>query len=414
MATKAINGAQLTAAERAALTPSLLVNLAIGGHIVLTEAERERIPAPLLAQLAIGGYIELTTKEIEELPKSLRTQLEIGGYANRGTALGGAGGSPSSTHSHSDGGGAVSVALKPENEAERAVLSALRLLVDDRDNVLVSAGHLQRVCRAAPDYTLRLICHHRTHLLHLAGSRSAEIAHMIRTVEWELRGATECIEHYRLDGTPGPEFIHERLIGHPDDFTREDLHGLLDHFRRPEHPIRKAALTLLGNYVASFAERIAAEPPGMSEDVASLKESIRNYGFNPDLNAILHKIDEELEKTADAFDQVATMRHIRSFFEELHENVGRELQRRKPNVGNGTPLGKCGQAIDYLERKQVVTEKLKDLARCIYSILSDGNYGVHALKASRDFTRLCRNMVVEYAVTLFFELERRLAEPGDN
>jgi hypothetical protein len=49
----------------------------------------------------------------------------------------------------------------------------------------------------------------------------------------------------------------------------------------------------------------------------------------------------------------------------------------------------------------------------VYSILSDGNYGVHALKATRDYTRLCRNMVVEYAVTLFFELERRLAEPGD-
>ena len=53
------------------------------------------------------------------------------------------------------------------------------------------------------------------------------------------------------------------------------------------------------------------------------------------------------------------------------------------------------------------------LARGQYEALSDDEFGVHALKATRDYTRLCRNMVVEYAVTLFFELERRLAEPDD-
>ena len=83
-------------------------------------------------------------------------------------------------------------------------------------------------------------------------------------------------------------------------------------------------------------------------------------------------------------------------------------------MGNGTEVTKCGQAIDYLERKGVTTTKIKELGRCLYGILSDGDYGVHALKASRDYTRLCRNMVVEYAVTLFFELERRLALPGDS
>ena len=60
-----------------------------------------------------------------------------------------------------------------------------------------------------------------------------------------------------------------------------------------------------------------------------------------------------------------------------------------------------------------MTEKLRALAKSLYGILSDGGYGCHALKATRDYTRLCRNMVVEYAVTLFFELERRLAEPGN-
>ena len=308
----------------------------------------------------------------------------------------------------------MTTSLEPETEPERAVHSALMLLAGDRENVSVSAQHLQTICRAAPDYTLRVIDRRRIALLHAAGSRSAEIAHLIHTVEWDLRGASRFIQYHRSGDNRATQFIHERLTESPDDFTREDLHALLGRFKRVENPIRSAALNVLGNYVASFAERLAAEPPGMSQDVASLKQSIRNYGFNPDLNAILQKIDDALEKSADAIEQVATMRHIRSFFEELHENIAKELQLRRPNVGNGTPLSKCGQAIDYLERKQVITEKFKELARCIYAILSDGDYGVHALKANCDYTRLCRNMVVEYAVTLFFELERRLAEPGDN
>jgi hypothetical protein len=409
---KAINGGQLTVAERAALTPPLLGNLVIGGHIVLTETERDRIPPLQLVQLAIGGYIVLTDKEIQQLPDSLRTRLEVGGYINANMGSVAASSVPSSPHSNSDGRPTATASLEPATESERTVQSALMLLVADRNNVLISREHLQTICRAAPDYALRFIDQHRTTLLQATGRCRAEIAHLIRSIEWTLRGASQFIEYHH--DTEDTQFVHERLTNNPDDFAREDLHALLGHFRRAGHPIRNAALNVLSNYVASFAKRIAAEPPGMSQDIESLKVAIQNYGFNPDLNAILQKIDDQLHESADAFDQVATMRHIRSFFEELHENIGNELQRRRPNVGNGTPLSKCGQAIDYLERKHVITDKFKDLARCLYAILSDDDFGVHALKASRDFTRLCRNMVVEYAVTLFFELERRLAEPGDN
>ena len=303
--------------------------------------------------------------------------------------------------------------LEPQNESERVVYGAIMLLRSSRDEIKVSQNDLQTICRAAPDYAILMIDSYRTTLLCGHGSCRKEIADSVRTVEWDLRGASDFIERNDTDLGEGKQFICERLTNNPDDFSQEDLHALIGRFVRTGHPIRTAALNVLSNYVASFAERIAAEPPGMSQDIESLKQSIRDYGFNPDLNAVLQKIDVELQETADAFDQAATMRHIRSFFENLHENIGKELQRRKPNVGNGTPLNKCGQAIDYLERKGIITGKFKALARCLYAILSDGDYGVHALKANRDYTRLCRNMVIEYAVTLFFELERRLAEPGD-
>jgi hypothetical protein len=34
--------------------------------------------------------------------------------------------------------------------------------------------------------------------------------------------------------------------------------------------------------------------------------------------------------------------------------------------------------------------------------------GAHALKSDREYVRLCRNMIAEYALILFFELDRWL------
>jgi len=306
----------------------------------------------------------------------------------------------------------VAVNLTPNSEPEQAVFSAFTVLVQNRDCAAVSLSHLLTICKAAPDYTLKLLDANRTTLLDTSGSGGEEIANHFREVEWALRGASGVIgcDHF---GSYDSNFLHEKLISRPHDFSREDLHTLIRQNPQTEDPIRISAVERLAEYVASFAERVAADPPGMSADIASLQRSINNYGFSSDLNEVLQKIDEELKKDADAFDKTATMKHIRSFFEKLHESVGSELQKKKVKVGNGTPLSKCGQAIDYLERKKVITSKLQALARSLYDILSDGTFGVHALKADRDYTRLCRNMVVEYAVTLFFELDRRLAQPGD-
>ena len=300
----------------------------------------------------------------------------------------------------------------PLNEAESGVQDAFTVLARNREHAAVNKADLLAVCHAAPDYALQLIDKHRSTLLNAAGSAQPEIADLVCEVEWALRGANAFIAADHA-GMHGDNFIHDRLVNHPDDFTREALHILI-HRYSAEHRIHTVAVERLSHHVSSLAERIASQPPRMSEDLAALKRSITNYGFTPALNEVLQKIDDQLQQEADPFDQVATMGHIRSFFEKIHECVGRELQSRRPNVGNGTPLSKCGQAIDYLERKQVITSKVHALAKSLYGILSDGSFGVHALKADRDYTRLCRNMVIEYATTLFFELDRRLLLPGDS
>jgi hypothetical protein len=49
------------------LSPPLLAQLAIGGHITLTPADRRRLPKTTLSLLATGGYIELARYERDSL-----------------------------------------------------------------------------------------------------------------------------------------------------------------------------------------------------------------------------------------------------------------------------------------------------------------------------------------------------------
>src|SRR5262249_41310714 len=145
----------------------------------------------------------------------------------------------------------------------------------------------------------------------------------------------------------------------------------------------------------------------LSSDVEEVKKHVSSYRFNPELNEILNKVEEGMHARGDAFDQAATLKHLRTFYEKLHEQASQTLRERKPETVDGTDLTKCGQAIDYLHRKKVLTDKMKDLAKSLYGVLS--NEGVHAIKSKREYVRLCRNMVAEYSIVLFHELERRLA-----
>jgi hypothetical protein len=53
----------LSEIERGKLSPTMLAQLAVGGHITLSPADRRRLPRTTLALLAIGGFIELTRYE---------------------------------------------------------------------------------------------------------------------------------------------------------------------------------------------------------------------------------------------------------------------------------------------------------------------------------------------------------------
>jgi hypothetical protein len=298
---------------------------------------------------------------------------------------------------------------EPKTDLEREFYRAVVVLLRNRESLAISLDDFLTLCKAVPAYALRVIDGNRLDLAYHVGQARPEISRMIVTAEWVLKGPSKFIEDHPMVGeTEISDFLEARLKTHLHEFSSDDLDALLSTYQRDNQPINRIVLEAMGKRANALADRLKSEPPGLSGDMSYVNRAIQAYGFSPDLNAIQNKIDELLHQTGDGFDQAATMKHIRSFFEKLHESIAKELQSRKPTTADGTPLHQFGSAIDFLERKGVITDKIKNLGRALYAILSDGQFGVHALKANRDYTRLCRNMVVEYSVTLLFELERRI------
>lgn len=206
-------------------------------------------------------------------------------------------------------------------------------------------------------------------------------------------------------------YIRSKLKSEPDAFKDEDLDCIEQTYSIHILVEPLLAIDLRRVRADRLKKEIAARrqiPTDLNTDVQTVRAKISAYSFGDDLNSLLQKVDDEMADDGDPFDQAAILKHLRTFFEKLHEQAGTKLRTERPETVDQTPLGSCGQALDFLRRKDVLTGKMVDLGKALYGVLS--NEGVHAIKSEREYVRLCRNMVVEYALALFFELDRRLAK----
>jgi hypothetical protein len=225
---------------------------------------------------------------------------------------------------------------------------------------------------------------------------------------WKLFGFAS----FRTAPLQGPtrqlfdNYLYDELRERPDQFSDDDLRflTLANQFGEYAGGLARKVQT---SRVAGKAGRLKQSPEELSRDVAEVRKQVSLYKFNDDLNGLLDKVEECLG-IGDSFDQAAMLKHLRTFFEKLHEDIGKTLRQAKPATVGNAPLGNFSQAINFLQRHDLVTLKMEALGKAIYGVLS--NEGVHAIKAEREYVRLCRNMVAEYALVLFFELNRRLNE----
>jgi hypothetical protein len=225
-------------------------------------------------------------------------------------------------------------------------------------------------------------------------------------VLWILDGPSGCVTTLKIQPKrPFIErFLADKLSGNSDKLSEEDLDDIAYHWQHNQS-IADRAQQIKEGRIVSHINRLLEVPRELNADVVTAKQRVSEYSFNPDLNALLDKVEEGLG-SGDPFDHKSLLTHLRTFFERLHAQCAEKLREKKPETTDGTDPTKCQQVIDYLQRKDVLTDKMQALGRALYGVLS--NEGVHAIKSEREYVRLCRNMVAEYALVLFFELERRI------
>lgn len=225
---------------------------------------------------------------------------------------------------------------------------------------------------------------------------------------WKFFGPHSCIEYHFIvvrQFAVAELFVESQLSENPEQFSDPDMRLVAQDWPKLAPRITEIQQKRIG----ARANLLLSQPRELNADVRKVQDYVSEYSFSPDLNKLLNKVEAGLAGSKDDFDHAALLKHVRTFFEILHKQVAEQLQQEKPAMADNTDLSKCQQAIDYLERKEVLTEKMKNLGRSLYGVLSE--QGVHALKTDREYVRLCRNMVAEYALILFHELDRRLKEP---
>lgn len=235
---------------------------------------------------------------------------------------------------------------------------------------------------------------------------------------WNSAGTTMFVELIAKGYASFPEYIN--LLNHkirhePGSFSPEMLVAIELKAFACKQSIRDLRMRQLSRK----ADFLIEQPTEVNRDVESLKKRVADYGFPGELNELLSKIDEGLRTNQDGFDEAGTLKHIRTFAEELHKRCVTTLREKcpetqfkvgNPNSEDRTPLDKHQHVIEFLERHGVLTDKMKKLSEALYGILS--NEGVHAITARREYVRLCRNMVIEYALVLFHEMDRRIHSPA--
>jgi hypothetical protein len=96
------------------------------------------------------------------------------------------------------------------------------------------------------------------------------------------------------------------------------------------------------------------------------------------------------------------MGHLRSFLEHLHKEWTPRIQKRKKIAG---PMdGKWGTQLAYIRANDFLSKQEEQLVAGLYAVISDE--AVHPLIGKREYARLSRNVVIEYALLFLRKLEK--------
>jgi len=145
---------------------------------------------------------------------------------------------------------------------------------------------------------------------------------------------------------------------------------------------------------------------GLNLEVNQDKDAVVSYlqksGFSNPLIESLNEADRLYRGQATAFDLKSSMGHLRSFIENLHAQAipGICALRKISKL----PLDQWSAQLNFLRETDVLSKQEHQLVSGLWAVISDE--AVHPLIAEREYARLARNIVIEYALLFLKKLEK--------
>jgi hypothetical protein len=138
----------------------------------------------------------------------------------------------------------------------------------------------------------------------------------------------------------------------------------------------------------------------VNQDKQAVEGHLKGQGFSEALLECLNQADHLYHGAASGFHLKSAMGHLRSFMERLHAEG---LAKLKAPASRPAAI-RWGDGLKELQTMGALTKVEEGYASALFTLLSDE--GVHPVIAEKEYARLARNVVVEYALLFLTRLEK--------
>lgn len=138
----------------------------------------------------------------------------------------------------------------------------------------------------------------------------------------------------------------------------------------------------------------------INQDKTAVQGYLASLRLPEDLSRSLDEAERLYRDSKTNFDLKSSMGHLRSFLENLHKAV---FPASVAKFGGLAP-DSWGKGLAHFRQHQILSEQEEKFAASLYTLISDE--GVHPLVAEREYARLFRNVVIEYALLFLKKLEK--------
>lgn len=138
----------------------------------------------------------------------------------------------------------------------------------------------------------------------------------------------------------------------------------------------------------------------VNQDKVTVENYLKAQGFSDDLIECLGHADRIYQGASSGFEFKSSMAHLRSFMKRLNSEGLVKLQITVP----GPKSRRWGNGLTCMQQRGVLSKAEEAYAAALFTLLSDE--GVHPIFAEKEYARLARNVVIEYALLFLRRLEK--------